>query len=108
MQIVWKHVGDPCTTPLAWSRYTWRRGSVPLHWGVNIRNGGMGDAEIHIRKHGTFKGSRRYVRRLQNRYVPNPDREPDPVPLKPGEDASLAVPVVFMSLLRKGAIDRDK
>jgi hypothetical protein len=58
-------------------RYTWRRGSVPMWWTVNIRNGGMGEAEIKIRSTNTFRGSRRYVRRLQRRYMPNPHLEPD-------------------------------
>jgi hypothetical protein len=42
-------------------RYTWRRGSVPLWWSVNIRNGGMGEAEIRIHTTNTFRGSRRCV-----------------------------------------------
>jgi hypothetical protein len=36
-------------------RYTWRRGSVPMWWTVNIRNGGMGEAEIKIRSTNTFR-----------------------------------------------------
>lgn len=43
----------------AYHRYTWRRGSVPLWWSVNIRNGGMGEAEIRIQTANTFRGSRR-------------------------------------------------
>ena len=57
---------------------------MPLWWTVTIRNGGMGEAEIKIRNVNTFKGSRRYVRRLQKRYMPNPHLEPDP-PLRIGE-----------------------
>lgn len=48
-----------------------------MWWTVNIRNGGMGEAEIKIRGTNTFRGSRRYVRRLQRRYMPNPHLEPD-------------------------------
>jgi hypothetical protein len=48
-----------------------------MWWTVNIRNGGMGEAEIKIRSTNTFRGSRRYVRRLQRRYMPNPHLEPD-------------------------------
>ena len=50
---------------------------MPLWWTVNIRNGGMGEAEIRIRSTNTFRGSRRYVRRLQKRYVPNAHLDPD-------------------------------
>jgi hypothetical protein len=35
---------------IQWSRYTWRRGSVPLWWGVVIKN----------QSQHTFKGSRRW------------------------------------------------
>uniref|UniRef100_A0A383VGT2 WW domain-containing protein n=1 Tax=Tetradesmus obliquus TaxID=3088 RepID=A0A383VGT2_TETOB len=116
-QLVWKH-SSAAGKPLAWSRYTWRRGSVPMWWTVNIRNGGMGEAEIKIRSTNTFRGSRRYVRRLQRRYMPNPHLEPDAeqeaaaaaAAAAPAgsTDASLQVPVVFFSLLRKGTPDRDR
>ncbi|KAF6264364.1 hypothetical protein COO60DRAFT_1698391 [Scenedesmus sp. NREL 46B-D3] len=114
-QVVWKH-STAAGKPLAWSRYTWRRGSVPMWWTVNIRNGGMGEAEIKIRTTNTFRGSRRYVRRLQRRYMPNPHLEPDgeqaaaAAAAAPAgsQDASLQVPVVFFSLLRKGTPDRDR
>eukprot|EP00775_Hariotina_reticulata_P004194 gene4194-4442_t len=107
-QVVWKHSEAP-NKPLAWSRYTWRRGSVPLWWTVNLRNGGMGEAEIRIRGTNTFRGSRRYVRRLQKRYMPNQHLEPDAAAASNGShDASLQVPVVFFSLLRKGTPDRDR
>lgn len=52
-QIVWRHTEAGKPTP--WSRYTWRRGSVPLWWTVTIRNGGMGEAEIRIRNTNTFR-----------------------------------------------------
>jgi len=125
-QVVWRHA--PAGAPLPWSRYTWRRGSVPLNWAVTIRGSGMGEAEIQVRRHGTFRGSRRYVRRLQRRYAPDPELEvgdaPAPAPEEAGAhpnhpgaaaaaaaaaaDPSLSVPLVFVSLLRKGAIDRDR
>jgi len=44
---------------LHWSRYVWRRGSVPLWWSVKIKNQGIGEAEIKIQQNNTFKGSRR-------------------------------------------------
>jgi hypothetical protein len=78
-----------------------------MWWTVTIRNGGVGEAEIKIRSVNTFRGSRRYVRRLQKRYCPHPALDPDP-PAAGGGDPSLAVPVVFFSLLRKGTPDRDR
>lgn len=107
-QVLWRHA-EP-GKPIPWTRYTWRRGSVPLWWTVTIRNAGVGEAEIRIRNTNTFRGSRRYVRRLQKRYVPNPHLDPDPpeIPAGSPSDPSLQVPVVFFSLLRKGTPDRDR
>lgn len=48
-----------------------------MWWTVNIKNGGMGEAEIKIRSTNTFRGSKRYVRRLQKRYMPNPHLDPN-------------------------------
>jgi len=110
-QIIWrvppgKHLR---TGPVAWSRYTWRRGSVPLWWGVSIKNQGIGEAEIKIKNNNTFRGSRRYARRLQKRYMPNPHLDPDDSMLPKGQgDPSLQVPLVFVSLLRKGTPDKDR
>ena len=61
-QIVWRlqPSADMRTAPTLWSRYVWRRGSVPLWWAVKIRNNGMGEAEIKISQTCTFRGSRRY------------------------------------------------
>jgi len=47
--------------PVSWSRYAWRRGSVPLWWGVHMRSNGFGEAEIKIREMETFKGTKRYM-----------------------------------------------
>ncbi|KAG1680617.1 hypothetical protein FOA52_015066 [Chlamydomonas sp. UWO 241] len=53
-----------------WSRYAWRRGSVPLWWRTKIKNSGMGMPDIRIQKDNTFAGARCYVRRLQRRFQP--------------------------------------
>ena len=69
-QVVWRaarpqHGGGQAAGAAAtpsvvhWSRYTWRRGSVPLRWSVKIKNQGIGEAEIRIQNNNTFKGSRR-------------------------------------------------
>lgn len=120
-QIVWKQVrapfshgpGSPLPPPsYLWSRYAWRRGSVPLWWGVKIKNQGMGEAEIKINPSCTFKGSRKYVRRLQKRFMPDPHLDPDdfvqPLELNPRSDSSLRVPLLLVSLLRKGTLDKDR
>lgn len=57
-QIIWRP-GKADSEPVRWSGYAWRRGSVPIRWGVVIRNGGLGEAEIYIRRENTFKGTRK-------------------------------------------------
>lgn len=107
-QIVWKH--NAPNKPVAWSRYVWRRGSVPLWWSVSLKNVGI-EAEIVIKPQNTFRGSYRYVRRLQKRYMPNPHLDPDPPEPqddRPRQDLSLTVPIMFVSLLRKGTPDKDR
>lgn len=59
LQIIWRQQANGGN--VLWSRYTWRRGSAPLWWGVSLRNNGIGEAEIRIRQHSTFKGSKRWV-----------------------------------------------
>lgn len=51
---------------------------------------------------------RRYVRRLQKRYTPNPHLDPDGEAAPVGQDASFKTPLVFVSLLRKGTPDKDR
>ncbi|KAF5842707.1 SacI homology domain-containing protein [Dunaliella salina] len=105
--------------PVPWSRYAWRRGSVPLWWGVQMRGSGLGEAEIKIKETNTFKGTRRYVRRLQKRFTPNPRLDPyspasspqgPPVPPEPqaSREVSASLPILFVSLLRKGTPERDR
>ena len=86
-QVVWRHAAPG--RPVPWSRYAWRRGSVPLWWTVTIRNGGVGEAEIRIRATNTFRGSRRYVRRLQKRFLPDPHLDP-PAPEEEAQRAAAA------------------
>lgn len=56
-QIIWRQTKDK--NNLVWSRYVWRRGSVPLWWSVSLKNNGIGEAEIRIRPTQTFEGSKR-------------------------------------------------
>lgn len=48
------------------------------------------------------------MRRLQRRYTPNAQLDPDPLPEGDGADATRNVPLVFVSLLRKGTPDKDR
>ena len=46
--------------PLNWSSYVWRRGTVPIWWGVQLKSGGVGEAEIVIPSATPYSGTRRY------------------------------------------------
>ena len=50
----------------------------------------------------------RYVRRLQRRYTPTAQLDPDPPAAGPDGDPTRLVPITFVSLLRKGTPDRDR
>ena len=59
-QVVWT---QPATldSPLRWSSYVWRRGTVPIWWGVELKSGGVGEATIVIPSPTPYRGTRRYV-----------------------------------------------
>jgi len=58
-QIVWRPPAEPGGKTM-WNRYSWRRGTVPIRWGVILKNSGLGEAEIVIRNYKTFSGCRRH------------------------------------------------
>lgn len=64
-QIVW--VDDPSGPGPRWSRYLWRRGTVPIHWGVELKNQGFGEAELYI-KENPYVGTDRYFTRMVEHY----------------------------------------
>lgn len=105
-QIVWCEGKD---SKVLWNRYSWRRGTVPIRWGVKIKSGGLGEAEIHIKRHRTFEGCKKYIRRIQKRFYPDQTiqknlKSQDSVPM----ESSSRFPIVFVSLLRKGLPDRSR
>eukprot|EP00891_Asterochloris_glomerata_P005930 jgi/Astpho2/5930/Aster-02418 len=73
-QIVWTHPAKE-DAPVRWSRYVFRRGTVPIWWGVELKSGGVGEANIVIPSATPYQGTRRYFRRLQKRYTPDPELE---------------------------------
>lgn len=44
---------------LKWSSYVWRRGTVPIWWGVELKSGGVGEAIINVNSRSPYKGTRR-------------------------------------------------
>ena len=47
---------------LQWSSYIWRRGTVPIWWGVELRQGGVGEATINVNARNPYRGTRRCTR----------------------------------------------
>ena len=48
---------------LPWSTYVWRRGTVPIWWGVEIKSGGVGEASIVVSNAKPYRGTKRSVER---------------------------------------------
>ena len=42
-----------------WSSFLWRRGTVPIWWGVELRSGGVGEANIVVSPNRPYRGVRR-------------------------------------------------
>ena len=59
-QIVWTQPAS-LESPLRWSSYVWRRGTVPIWWGVELKSGGVGEATIVIPSPTPYRGTRRCV-----------------------------------------------
>ena len=45
---------------MRWSRYVFRRGTVPIWWGVELKSGGVGEANIVIPSATPYQGTRRW------------------------------------------------
>ncbi|KAI8110287.1 hypothetical protein M9435_001965 [Picochlorum sp. BPE23] len=63
--IVWKSAEGKCVD---WCRVFWRRGTVPIWWGVEIQplNKGL-HAEVYVREEKTYVGSLTYFKSLLGR-----------------------------------------
>ena len=53
---------------LPYASYMWRRGSVPIWWGVDIKNT-VGEAEIWVKHGDSYEHTARYFRRLRRQYT---------------------------------------
>ncbi|KAK9855470.1 hypothetical protein WJX84_007789, partial [Apatococcus fuscideae] len=63
-QIVWRR-SQQRGQALRWCSHVWRRGTVPIWWGVELKSGGVGEATIVVSSRHPYWGTRRYFRRLQ-------------------------------------------
>jgi hypothetical protein len=65
-QLVWPS-NPPRTRPVPFSIYLWRRGTVPIWWGAEIRSQ-VAEAEILIAEKDPYVGAAFYYNRLYTRY----------------------------------------
>ena len=84
-QIVWRRVEtdhgtstDGASSSIRFASYIWRRGTVPIWWGQEIKHT-VGEAEIYIRD-DPYRGTPAYFARLQKQYcdtLSSPTKEED-------------------------------
>ncbi|XP_024545394.1 probable phosphoinositide phosphatase SAC9 isoform X1 [Selaginella moellendorffii] len=89
-QLIWQPGASP--GPVPFSTYLWRRGTIPIWWGAEIKST-VSEAEIYIAETDTYKGSAHYFKRLLYRYGQIGDKNP--------------VPIVCVNLLR-GALGKSE
>ncbi|PSC67116.1 putative phosphoinositide phosphatase SAC9 isoform X1, partial [Micractinium conductrix] len=59
--------------PLRWARVVWRRGTVPIWWGVNLQSLAQGlQAEVFVREEHPYQGTASYFRNVQRQHAPRP------------------------------------
>ncbi|KAG2628277.1 probable phosphoinositide phosphatase SAC9 [Panicum virgatum] len=93
-QLVWvPRKGGQC---IPFSSYIWRRGTIPIWWGAEIKNAVSVEAEIYVAD-DPYNGSLQYYQRLSRRYG-NKSSEANVSRQK----KSGIVPIVCVNLLRYG------
>ncbi|RLM92305.1 putative phosphoinositide phosphatase SAC9 [Panicum miliaceum] len=93
-QLVWvPRKGGQC---IPFSSYIWRRGTIPIWWGAEIKNAVSVEAEIYVAD-DPYNGSLQYYQRLSRRYG-NKSSEANVSRQK----KSGMVPIVCVNLLRYG------
>ncbi|CAL5013070.1 unnamed protein product [Urochloa decumbens] len=93
-QLVW--VPRKAGQRIPFSSYIWRRGTIPIWWGAEIKNAVSMEAEIYVAD-DPYNGSLQYYQRLSRRYG-NKSSEANVSRQK----KSGMVPIVCVNLLRYG------
>ncbi|EFN60062.1 hypothetical protein CHLNCDRAFT_133330 [Chlorella variabilis] len=58
---------------LKWARVVWRRGTVPIWWGVQLQSLAQGlQAEVYVREEHPYQGTASYFRNVQRQHAPRP------------------------------------
>jgi hypothetical protein len=80
----------------SWASHVWRRGTVPIRWGAEIKNT-VGEAEIYVAAREPYDGTGTYFARLATLYAPPPAEDAAAaaaaVPADADADAPAAVAV---------------
>jgi hypothetical protein len=64
---------QPGGEPLRWARVVWRRGTVPIWWGVQLQSLAQGlQAEVYVREEHPYQGTASYFRNVQRQHQPRP------------------------------------
>ncbi|KAE8714463.1 putative phosphoinositide phosphatase SAC9 [Hibiscus syriacus] len=94
-QIVWvpKKPGES----VPFNTYIWRRGSIPMWWGAELKMTAA-EAEIYVSDWHPYKGSLQYYQRLFKRY----DARNLDVGIGENQNEKPFVPIVCVNLLRNG------
>lgn len=95
-QLVWAPRKDGQGQSIPFSSYIWRRGTIPIWWGAEIKNAVSVEAEIYVAD-DPFNGSLQYYQRLGRRYGNKSLEVNATSQKKPG-----VVPIVCVNLLRYG------
>ncbi|KAJ7567420.1 hypothetical protein O6H91_02G146100 [Diphasiastrum complanatum] len=93
-QLVWS-LGAPGGRTTPFSTYLWRRGTVPIWWGAEIKST-VSEAEIYVSDTDPFNGASEYYRRLAKRYG-SPSCKQEQF-----DGTKSAPPLVCLNLLRNG------
>ncbi|KAF2589070.1 hypothetical protein F2Q70_00041149 [Brassica cretica] len=82
---------------IAFSSYIWRRGTIPIWWGAELKMTAA-EAEIYVAAKDPYKGSTEYYQRLSKRY----DTRNLDAPVGENQKKKAFVPIVCINLLRSG------
>ncbi|KAH9305500.1 hypothetical protein KI387_009904, partial [Taxus chinensis] len=92
-QLVWV-ARVPAGSPVPFSMYLWRRGTVPIWWGAELKLTAA-EAEIYISSRDPYRGAAKYYQRLSRRYRSRKEIENVQNKIKNSK-----VPIVCINLLR--------
>ncbi|KAF6171493.1 hypothetical protein GIB67_018017 [Kingdonia uniflora] len=95
-QLVWVPRRSGQSVPF--NTYIWRRGTIPIWWGAELKTVTAAEAEIYVSNRDPYKGSSQYYERLSKRYSSSNLNINNVVNHK----KSPLVPIVCINLLRNG------